>query len=506
MLSTARYGVLLIKVFSACVCVVLVSRVAHAQDASAPSAPAGESVEQAPAVVESPPPVAVEPKPPIVDSNAPGAAIQPAATTAPPSRAPTAAPERIATEAPGFGERGQFTLMGGSNVNISSTSWDSSAASSFNVIASPQLDYFVVRNISIGLDTDVSIGTGQGYGDDGSLVSTKAQTVRIGGRVGVNLPFWRIFSFYPRVALGYESLRRDDQLVSGQSISTTSATGYPSTLQQGAYLDVYAPLLIHPVSHFFMGFGPEFFQDFGNVTAVGITVRPLDVGGLRSSLGASFVVGGYWGGPAEKEAGGASREGDAGGQEPVAPQWGFGKRCQFVFTNALVAAFSTTSYALTSSGSTDLNVSGSVDYFVVDHVSLGIGVGTSTSSYSFLDNATGDTTPGTLSSSWLTLRWGMSIPVAEKVSLYPVVSVGVQSDVRSGQDAGPGNEEDSQEVFTGLFVPALFHPVEHFFVGFGPSVNTDIVRRISSPSSAFQSFSNHATSVGAGLELGGWVP
>jgi hypothetical protein len=508
-LAAAGHGDPLIKTFGAraCLSVVLVSGGAYAQDASPPPAPATEAVEPRPAVAASPPRgVTVEPGPAAAESPAPTGAVQSAPAPAPPSRSPTVAPGRVATEAPGFGQRGQFTLLGGSNVNISSTSWDSSAASSFGLVASPQLDYFVVRNISIGLDTYVSIGTSQSYGDDGSLVSTKTQEERIGGRIGVNLPFLRFFSFYPRVAFGYESLRRDDQLVSGQSISTLSRTGYPSTLQQGAYLDVYAPLLIHPVSHFFMGFGAEFFQDFGNVTAIGVTAHPLDVGGLRTSLGAGFVVGGYWGGSPEVEVTAMNREAAASADEAVAPRWGFGRRRQVVFTNALVGSFLTTRYALTSSGSTDVNIGGAVDYFVFDHISLGTGAGISSSTYSLLDNATRNAAANALSATWLTLRLGVSIPMGEKVSVYPVVSIGTESSVLASQAAGPENERDTHGVFTSVFAPLLVHPVEHFFVGFGPSLNTDISRSVSSPSPGIQTVSNRETAIGAGLELGGWVP
>jgi hypothetical protein len=473
-LATAGGGEPLIKICSTCLSVVLVSGGAFAQDASPLSAPTAESVEPGPAVVETP---------------------------------PTIAAKRVATRPPRFGDRGQFTLLGGSNVGISSTSSTSSLASSFGVIASPQLDYFVVRNISLGLDTYVSLGSGQGYGQDGSLVSSHTEQARVGGRVGVNLPFGRFFSWYPRVAFGYESLQRDDKLVSGQSISTLSPTGYPSTSQKGAYLDVYAPLLIHPVSHFFLGFGPELFQDFGNATTTALATSARDVGALRTSLGAGFVLGGYWGGSAREEAGEAGRYGDeAGAKDGIGPQGGFGKRGQVVFTNALVASYLTTTYALTSSGTSALNVGGSVDYFVVDHISLGNGAGISSSSYSLLDNATGNAVSNSVSGDWLTFRLGMSLPLGERVSLYPVVSVGVEAGEIGSQAAGPANERDTQEVFAAVFAPVLVHLAEHFFVGFGPNIDTDLWQRVTSPLPGAQSSSNRATSVGAGLELGGWVP
>ena len=44
-----------------------------------------------------------------------------------------------------------------------------------------------------------------------------------------------------------------------------------------------------------------------------------------------------------------------------------------------------------------------------------------------------------------------------------------------------------------LFVPVMFHPVEHFFLGFGPALDTDL------------SGDAKVTTFAGRLTLGGWI-
>ena len=44
-----------------------------------------------------------------------------------------------------------------------------------------------------------------------------------------------------------------------------------------------------------------------------------------------------------------------------------------------------------------------------------------------------------------------------------------------------------------LFVPFLFHPVEHFFLGFGPALDVDLTGDVK------------ATTIAGRLTLGGWL-
>jgi hypothetical protein len=395
-----------------------------------------------------------------------------------------------------FGARGQFVLLGGSSVGISSTSWDASGASSLNLTVEPELDYFVARNVSLGLDVGASASDSRGYGPDGSLVETHASAVYYGARVGFNLPFGGSgWSWYPRLAMGFEGIHRDDSLVSGQSISSSSPTGSPSTQQRGLYADLYAPLLFRPVSHFFVGFGPEAFHDFASVSG-----GPTNVGGQRTTLGAGFVVGGYWGGFGYDESGGEP------GAAPPEPER-FGERGELVLTNALVASVSSTGYAGTSSSSLGTALGGSVDYFPTRFVSLGVAAAVSSSGTSLLNND-GTLLPTSRSSlgGSLAVRLGVNLPIARWLSFYPLANIGFEAESIDTTYAGPDTKENEQALFVGLFAPLLVHPAEHFFVGFGPSISHDLSREFSFPLQSPNPTSNRSTSLGAGLVLGGWLP
>ncbi len=479
----ATVGVLRRRLRISCGCLgiglSLTSGAAHSQDAGPPFPPPTDE-----AVAPTPP---VAPQPP--GSVEVGGAARDRA-------APLASPAREA-QAPRFGGRGQFTLLGGTSVSISSTSWTSSPSSSFTGTQSNQLDYFVVRNVSLGLDLYSFVGTLDSSAPDGSRATLQTEHLRIGGRIGVNVPFGKSFSWYPRVAFGYENIQEDD-MASGQA-SISNATGFASTRQAGAYLDVYAPLLIHPASHFFLGFGPELFQNFGDVTAGG-----RDVGGLRTSLGAGLVIGGYWGGSVEEQAGTATRAG--GASEPDGIPRAFGDRGELVFTNALVTSIHTTTFSLTDSGAFSASVGGSVDYFVVDRISLGVGADFSYSSSTLLDEASGNQVSSSATTGDLSLRLGMSLPIGGRLSLYPVASIGFQRQTSESDSSGTDQGSTSSAIVASLYAPLLVHPAEHFFFGFGPTMSTDLWQQTSFPRPSDAPVSSRATTVGVGLEVGGWVP
>src|ERR1041385_4301169 len=78
---------------------------------------------------------------------------------------------------PRFGDAGEFVVTTGFGAGISSSSWSNSDARSFGVSFTPSIEYFFVRDLSVGLEVDLSWSDGQGYGADGSLVETKHSLV-----------------------------------------------------------------------------------------------------------------------------------------------------------------------------------------------------------------------------------------------------------------------------------------------------------------------------------------
>jgi hypothetical protein len=104
------------------------------------------------------------------------------------------------------------------------------------------------------------------------------------------------------------------------------------------------------------------------------------------------------------------------------------------------------------------------------------------------------------------VRLGVNIPIVRRLSLYPIANIGFEAEIIDTNDGGSDTKESEQALFVGLFAPLLVHPAEHFFVGFGPSISHDLSREFSFPLQSPNPTSNRATSLGAGLVLGGWLP
>ncbi len=410
------------------------------------------------------------------------------------ARASSAQAESTANAAP-FGSGGQFVVTGGSEVSLSSTSYSASQASNLTATFSPGLDYFVARNIAVGINVDLSYGNGKGYGADGSLVETKTKTIAAGPRVAVNVPLGagNCVSLYPRLTLGFERTERDEQLVSGSSLSIAGAAlGYPTTTQTGPTVELYVPLLFHPTDHFFMGIGPSVFHDFGHAAG------GPDVGGERTQIGGSFVVGGYFGG----ERGPTNPDTDAAPKVP--PVRRFGRARQWVLTNDLVASISSTQYVGTASSAFGACLDAGFDYFVVDDISIGAAAFASYGKTQGIDAISGAPVTSTVTGGGVLGRVGFNVPMGPWLSWFPRASLIVAVD---GYDEVSGFSEDqySETIETlAVFAPLLVHLAPHFFAGFGPSASHDVSRSMSFPNAPVQ-LQNQSTTVGMSLTVGGWL-
>jgi hypothetical protein len=128
-------------------------------------------------------------------------------------------------------------------------------------------------------------------------------------------------------------------------------------------------------------------------------------------------------------------------------------------------------------GTSSLVLSPAIDYFFMPHLSLG---GQVTFAYASYD-------PGSSTSFGLAPRVGYNIPLAPMFSLYPRAGFSFTHVSNSG-----GGISDSSNLFgLFLFAPFLFHPVPHFFIGFGPSLSGDIAG--GHPSQHFLTFGLEST-------------
>jgi hypothetical protein len=137
-----------------------------------------------------------------------------------------------------------------------------------------------------------------------------------------------------------------------------------------------------------------------------------------------------------------------------------------------------------SSGAGDvfiLQVHPAVDYFVADHLSLGL---EGTFDYTHQGGSP------TLHSTEIGLgpRVGYDIPLSDQVSIWPRVGVTI-ADLSV---SGGGSTSSSTPIWIEAYVPILWRPAPHFFVGFGPFL--DVLTHDGS-----------STLYGGRFTLGGWV-
>jgi hypothetical protein len=153
-----------------------------------------------------------------------------------------------------FGDKGQLTVSSDAGLSISTTSISGVDGSTTELTLRPAVDYFVANNISVGGFVGL---------DYTSTSGAHSTTFAIGPRVGYNLAFSERFSFWPKLGFSY---------------STSSTTGDPTPTGEtrdvsGGHLalNIFAPVMFHPVQHFFLGFGPALDTDItgdGKVTKI----------------------------------------------------------------------------------------------------------------------------------------------------------------------------------------------------------------------------------------------
>jgi hypothetical protein len=95
-------------------------------------------------------------------------------------------------------------------------------------------------------------------------------------------------------------------------------------------------------------------------------------------------------------------------------------------------------------------------------------------------------------------RIGYNLAFTDMVGLWPKIGVSyshtdVSMDLPSVDDVDRSRNAPGDHITLNLFAPLMFHPVPHFFVGFGPFLDADL------------SGNNRTTTFGGRLTLGGWL-
>ena len=169
------------------------------------------------------------------------------------------------TPAGRFGDKSQLTISSDAGLEIATTSVSGIDGSATKITLRPALDYFVLNNFSVGgfLGLDYTKTAG-----------SHATTFGIGPRVGYNLAFSDKFSVWPKLGFSYSNTDvSDDVVTTGDTTTSTGASG------SHLALNVFIPVMFHPVQHFFLGFGPALDTDLSGDARTTTIAGRLTIGG-----------------------------------------------------------------------------------------------------------------------------------------------------------------------------------------------------------------------------------
>lgn len=171
----------------------------------------------------------------------------------------------VAADSPSgvFGARAQVTISSDAGLSLSNTSTSGVDGTTTTLTLRPAVDYFVFNNVSVGGFLGL---------DYASAAGAHSTTFAIGPRLGYNLSFSGLFSFWPKLGVSFSS-----SSISGSALvapgSSNGADG------NHLALNLFAPVMCHPVQHFFLGFGPALDTDLTGSAKQTIIAGRLAIGG-----------------------------------------------------------------------------------------------------------------------------------------------------------------------------------------------------------------------------------
>jgi len=215
---------------------------------------------------------AQEPVPAAADPQPPAAAPPPVANSSESGDAASA-----------FGHTGQIVLgadlpLGttSSQVSLVHQSYSMSAGSGTTLTLAPSADYFIVPNVSLGGGVAIAY---QSFSPGGGGASSSLVVFGLQARAGINIPLTPALSLWPRGGLGY-----------GHGSTSSNGTDVSSSAID---FFVFAPVVWHPATHFFVGLGPVLATELtSSVSAGGASADQPKL----TSLGLQSMIGGYFGG------------------------------------------------------------------------------------------------------------------------------------------------------------------------------------------------------------------
>jgi hypothetical protein len=373
----------------------------------------------------------------------------------------------------------------------SKTSFQSNAFAEQGTIA-PGVDYFVARNLSIGAELEFGASSERGFFFDASTsqVTETTQTTSYGGglRVGYNIELGRFVSVMPRLTASYHS--------------TWTALTYDATdglipsrrfTRSGPSLELFAPLLLHPRPHFFVGLGPDVRRDFSTVT--GGSADGVSGTGPSTRIGASIVLGGTFGGdvsPTDRAIDDISPK-----RVPIR----FGEKGVLSLGADFAAGGAYVAYDHDPSFSGSISVAPAADLFVVDDFAVGISLFAGSARSHFDDPVAARPITSASTSFGAGARVSWNIEIVRWLSALARGGMSAAHTESSSSEPEPSYillKQDALALDAALLL--LIHPAQHFFIGVGPEVSSDVTHDVHPGDSQ-----NKAQTVRVTLSVGGWL-
>jgi hypothetical protein len=173
-----------------------------------------------------------------------------------------------------FSKQGHLAISSDANVGLVGTSTNNDGGSSLKLTLQPAVDYFVIDNLSLG---GFVLYSHESSSPGGGGPSSHSDTFGVGPRIGYNIPLSDTLSFWPKA---YVQMAYSTAYSGGSSTDMTWDVGG------------YAPLVVHPAPHFFLGLGPYVQTEFANTVSAN---NQSQTGPKTTEYGLQFTVGGWTG-------------------------------------------------------------------------------------------------------------------------------------------------------------------------------------------------------------------
>jgi hypothetical protein len=161
------------------------------------------------------------------------------------------------------------------------TSYAGSNSTGKGFALTPGVDVFVVEHLSVGITASATYSSSTGIDSTtGNRVSFSHPAYGIAPRIGADIPLGAHASLWPSFSVGFG----EGSYTEGEARSSNDQS------ESYVWISLYVPVLVHPVSHLFIGFGPSVSQDLSH--SITYPDSPVSQQNRATAVGAGLTIGG----------------------------------------------------------------------------------------------------------------------------------------------------------------------------------------------------------------------